>query len=203
MRKVFIPVDFGVIPMFRYFNNDWTVTNNISEASLVQFTGGADIFPGRYNRPRHKTMYLSPEREYIEMDAYHYAVEHSIPMAGICRGAQLLNALCGGDMWQHVNGHGTSHVAFNLRTEKYVKVTSCHHQCMDVSSEAEVVLHASRASFLSRMNLDMTEEVVDENIPPQVEACFYKNRGVFCWQGHPEWEDNPSLYFEFLEELFK
>lgn len=200
--KVFIPVEFGVETMFR--RRGWEIAEKIQEADLIQFTGGADISPYWYNRPKHPSMYVNERRDFVEHQAWKYATEYDIPMAGICRGAQFLNVLCGGDMWQHVDNHGSQHIARNLRTGEDVIVSSCHHQCMQVTSSAEVVLVADRASFTKRMGRNGQEETMTSSfVDPQIEACFYMNRGVFCWQGHPEWQRDPSLYFSFLEEILK
>lgn len=186
--------------MFQYCG--WDVVNSPENADLIQFTGGADIEANLYFRPRHRTMYYSEGRTAKELSAFTIGKTKKIPMAGICRGAQLLNVLLGGSMWQHVDGHGNSHTCLNLRDNSLVRVTSCHHQCMIPAPGAEVILVSNKSSVHHRMLSDGTEEILkNKDVPSQVEAWIKGN--ILGWQGHPEWEDNPVLYFKLLSEILK
>jgi gamma-glutamyl-gamma-aminobutyrate hydrolase PuuD len=199
--KVFIPVDFGVIDMF--LERGWGISKNIRDADLIQFTGGADIEAHLYNLPHHKSMYYSEGRTAKELAAYEIAKKLGKPMAGICRGAQFLNVMAGGSMWQHVNGHGMSHRMSAVRSETTVEVTSCHHQCMIPTDKADVLMVAHEASRMEKMNTDGSIDVVTGDKLETMEVLAYWDMGLFCWQGHPEWERKPSLYFSYIERLLK
>lgn len=104
----------------------------MEQSDFLQFTGGADVSPDYYNQPLHPRSSCTPARDVREALIYSRAVKLEIPMAGICRGAQFLNVMNGGTMWQHVDNHSIhgTHKATNLITGEDVMVTSTHHQMM-------------------------------------------------------------------------
>jgi putative glutamine amidotransferase len=68
-------------------------------------TGGADVDPGRYGEPVDGSRDLEPDRDELEAQAWTAAVARGLPVLGICRGLQAMNAFAGGKLVQHVEGH--------------------------------------------------------------------------------------------------
>ena len=67
--------------------------------------GGADLDPARYGRPNEGSLDIEPERDELEAAAFAIAEARAIPVLGICRGFQVMNAFAGGTLLQHVDGH--------------------------------------------------------------------------------------------------
>lgn len=65
---------------------DSEITNNIKEADLVIFTGGADVDPELYGENSGKFTRVNTGRDRIEVMTYKLAQELHIPCLGICRG---------------------------------------------------------------------------------------------------------------------
>jgi putative glutamine amidotransferase len=66
-------------------------------------TGGKDIDPARYGQaPLPQTDKPAPERDAWELALLDEALRRSLPVLGICRGAQLLNVALGGTLHQHL-----------------------------------------------------------------------------------------------------
>jgi putative glutamine amidotransferase len=66
-------------------------------------TGGADVDPGRYGQAPHPaTEGIRPERDAAEFALLAAALAAGLPVLGICRGLQVLNAALGGTLVQHV-----------------------------------------------------------------------------------------------------
>ena len=66
-------------------------------------SGGPDVDPFRYGaEPDPHTDLPTPERDAWELALVAAALEHGLPLLGICRGMQLLNVACGGDLVQHL-----------------------------------------------------------------------------------------------------
>jgi putative glutamine amidotransferase len=68
-------------------------------------TGGADLEPSRYGAPNLGSVDVEPDRDELEAAAWVAADARGIPVLGICRGLQAMNAFSGGSLLQHVEGH--------------------------------------------------------------------------------------------------
>jgi putative glutamine amidotransferase len=68
-------------------------------------TGGADLDPAGYARPNEGSRDLEPDRDELEAAAWAVAEARGVPVLGICRGLQAMNAFAGGVLLQHVDGH--------------------------------------------------------------------------------------------------
>lgn len=214
MKKVYIVGRsfFGeFVSMFQ--KRGWEIVGSIEEADVVQFTGGADIDPKFYRQHEHSTTYTAPYRDTEEYEAFIRAKQLGKFMAGVCRGGQLLNALSGGNMYQHVNGHGcglAGHNMIDIPTGRVIPVSSLHHQMM-ILGEKGILLGKSEVKR-SAVKLMMTPsheepgEVRDTAGDVEVEACYYPSTRSFCYQPHPEFmsDNHPcrEYYFEKLEELY-
>lgn len=111
-------------------------------------TGGSDVSPEIYGARRSPhTQKPHESRDLTEMLAVEAAMKRGIPVLGICRGAQMINAVNGGTLHQHVpnlkgagNYHGYGRHAIRLakrsRLAKMMGGTrrdckSLHHQAVD------------------------------------------------------------------------
>lgn len=72
-------------------------------ADGVLLSGGGDIDPVLYGEaPVREIGEISPLRDEYEITLTKYAVENSMPILAICRGAQVLNAALGGKVYQDI-----------------------------------------------------------------------------------------------------
>lgn len=177
----------------------WKVldSQSLAKADLVQFCGGADVSPVLYGEPNVASG-CDWQRDVKEMEIFEDCLQQGIAMAGICRGGQFLNVMCGGRMWQDVDGHATggTHMALDLDTGEEFEVTSTHHQMMRPSRDGDVVATAA----LATRKVDAWA-TLDGAWISDVEAVHYPQQAVFCFQPHPEFDTVPSLreqYFDYL-----
>ncbi|MEJ6654894.1 MAG: gamma-glutamyl-gamma-aminobutyrate hydrolase family protein [Pseudomonas sp.] len=68
----------------------------------VVITGGHDIDPVLYTAEPEVVPRYDPERDALETAIIDDALVHRLPLLGICRGAQLLNARRGGNLYQEL-----------------------------------------------------------------------------------------------------
>jgi gamma-glutamyl-gamma-aminobutyrate hydrolase PuuD len=69
----------------------------------VLFSGGADIDPAAYGHDPHpETTGVRADRDAGELALLTAALERDMPVLAVCRGSQLLNVACGGDLVQHL-----------------------------------------------------------------------------------------------------
>jgi len=202
--KVFIVGSYQNDYHRMFTTRGWKIVSELKDSDLVQFTGGEDVGPKLYGHARHRLTRSNPVRDYMEQIVFHRARHENIPMAGICRGAQFLNVMCGGKMWQHSEGHTTGrHMVRDLIENFEFEATSTHHQIMmphdeglivAVSNEATVKEKASDAgvaSFITRYGKEDDPEVV-----------YYMDQACLCFQPHPEFPTQKELqdiYFYYLE----
>lgn len=156
-------------------------TDRIEEADLVLFAGGEDISPKLYGEQPGRYTYFNPKRDREEIKDFSFCIKNNIPMIGICRGMQLLTALTGGRLVQHVTNHaiGRRHV---MNTEKeQVSVNSLHHQMCVLPGQATLIGWADNLSdkYLNGEN----EEIPVKEEP---EAAFWPDENIFAVQWHPE-----------------
>jgi len=169
--------------------NGWALTKHIEEADLILFGGGEDINPALYNEPVGSHTYFNNHRDLEELTDFNYAKENKIPMAGICRGMQLLTALSGGKLAQHVTNHaGPRHKVTTLDGEEIV-VNSLHHQmCFPMGHITDFVALAwtydRSAVYLDGNDTDFT---ISQKEPiMELEAVYYPNIQAVGVQWHPE-----------------
>lgn len=68
-------------------------------------SGGADVDPARYGAAVAGATGVEPERDELEAEAWAVASARSLPVLGICRGLQAMNAFAGGTLVQDLAGH--------------------------------------------------------------------------------------------------
>lgn len=185
-----------------FIERGWTIVNNPYEATLIQFTGGEDVDPSLYGEERHATTYSNPTRDAYE--SHIFRANEGKPMAGICRGGQFLHVMCGGKMWQNVDGHATlrdTHTLYLPFDNKGIQVTSTHHQMMrmDVLSHGLVLGYAKESTYReSATEVDDSEHFKDNEI-------ILHKENVLCFQPHPEYVDDNhecrDLYFDLLTRI--
>ncbi len=164
---------------------------NIDDADIFCFTGGADVHPMFYGEDALPETYFNEDRDDKEAFIYGYTLDK--PKIGICRGAQFLNVMNGGRLWQDVNNHaiGGSHDVTLVKTGEVVSgMTSTHHQQMRPSDKAEII----GVSSLSTLKKSASE-VIDRDKPDldDIEIVWYPESLSFCFQPHPEYGREPCL----------
>lgn len=158
---------------------------------LLVFTGGADLNPQLYGEVPDGAYGWNDGRDALEVAVYR-AFSGRAPMAGICRGAQLLTVMNGGRLIQHKEGHSGDHPVQVWQeggvggVESIMTLRECHHQCLLPSGEEGVDYYV------------VGRDIRDDNI----EIVYFPEERALAFQGHPEWgcATTESLFFELLEE---
>lgn len=167
--------------LFKSFG--FTVVSRPDDAALVCFTGGEDVSPSLYGDDEHRNTWANFDRDRREQRLFGTLLDKRVPMVGICRGAQFLNVMSGGRMYQHVQEHGRSHPIVDLATGETIYVTSTHHQMLLPQGKHELVavsqLRGTREWFEGQVfKRDISEQ---DN-----EVVYYENTNCLCFQPHPE-----------------
>lgn len=162
------------------------IPEDLEGVRLLVLHGGEDISPSIYgemavfaNADNHPSW-----RDIREMALVKKAVEKEIPILGICRGAQLLCAMHGGKLYQHVDHHaGKPHEI--LVGDQMILTNSYHHQMMIPDPEAVVIGATTTALSKRKYREHPKYPVVDSG--PEPEIVWFPKLKALGVQGHPEW----------------
>lgn len=171
-------------------DNAAAMRSNLKEADIVIFSGGTDISPTIYGEftVHPLTQKADRKRDSLENKIYVASLAKKKVLVGVCRGAQLLNCLNGGLLWQHVDNHtNTTHMVMytDEKGNRYgVMTTSDHHQMMRPAKHARILGVCNKATIKCTGTEDnpVTE---DEDIDPEI--VWYPRTKSLCYQPHPEW----------------
>lgn len=185
-----------------FLKNGFELEKDLSEADILVFTGGQDICPSLYGEKALKSTHFSFERDQYEIEAYKKG-DGKLKI-GICRGAQLLNVLNGGSMYQDVNNHAsTKHQIFTPISNSLIgSVNSIHHQMMIPSKEARIFAVAK----VSTERHTFSRSFLSSPFENDYEIIGYtdKDKGdSYCFQGHPEFSDEETtgIFFKILSSF--
>lgn len=194
-----------------FLNRGYKVENVYNESEppdMVVFTGGADICPFLYGERPIKVQgtetTFDANRDMREISLFK-RLPYNTAKIGICRGAQLLNVLSGGSMWQHVDNHTSNHtieIEFGSNNTKLVNVSSTHHQMMKAGTEGAVIGWAtshSKNKWDGRQHFQSKDDTIDPEI------VYYWSTHSLCFQPHPEYgpEDCTMAFFKLVEDYFQ
>ena len=170
----------------------------LPDLDLIVFCGGTDVDPRLYGEvPHHRTQPPHVQRDLNEMFLFKKFVG-KVPMFGICRGAQFLNVMNGGNLVQHTGGHGIwlTHPLYNPKTDELlttergaiVEITSTHHQVMIPGPSGKLLAIAHELD-----NPDFMEAEIVE----------YPHNACLCVQGHPEYMPRDSTGYVYVASLLR
>ena len=125
-------------------------------ADALFLPGGSDVQPLLYGSPPHPLLgAVQPDLDLFQMELIRLAIEEKMPIFGVCRGIQILNAALGGTLVQHIPAErpyiqhlATTHKRWNVhwveaspgsKLESLLggrfQTNSYHHQAPDVIAE--------------------------------------------------------------------
>ena len=165
--------------------------DDLKAGDVLIVWGGEDISPSLYNKGRSSftSARITPSRrDVIEFALMTAAKRKWIPIIGICRGAQMLCALDGNILYQHVNGHaGKGHMVNTIDNQQF-STNSIHHQMMvPVSNHVTLAWTPPRSDVYVDVDED-GEELLNNPIGIEVDPEFVHFPDVNGWaiQWHPE-----------------
>jgi gamma-glutamyl-gamma-aminobutyrate hydrolase PuuD len=167
---------------------------------LVLFTGGEDISPAAYGdtSPR-RVCITNAHRDAEEFAIARLALRYGIPMAGICRGVQLLNVFGKGTMIHHLDGHsGSHHDMYFPPLNRSIRVNSLHHQMCLPGPDGLVVGYTK--GHLSDIYIGRNDEVV-HYMGEENEAFVFPDIKAFGVQYHPEFMAAETEGYIFFWEM--
>lgn len=179
------------------------LSEELTDDSLLAFGGGNDISPTLYGEfPSERTLATTKilGRDLFEASAFNVARERQLPMLGICRGSQLLCALSGGKLIQHLNGHGRDHHIITDKNEKYW-ATSTHHQAMwpfDIKHKMIAWADTPKSNVYV-----LNDDTILSKVPVEPEIVYFPTSKSLGIQGHPEYLMPNNDFVLYCHKLIK
>lgn len=185
---------------------------NPAEIDMAIFPGGADVSPSLYNENKCSRTVCNPALDERHKKYFDAIIQHNanpenkqVLMIGICRGAQLLTALSGGRLIQHVTGHMMFNHNDEIRTsEGTIKIMGDHHQMMypyDMEPDEYELLGWSKTRGSSTYLDGNDSEIIGMKLRKEAEIVYYPKTHCLCIQAHPEWGNLDYVTHKYLNML--
>ena len=200
----------GGIPVMLPLTHDKRVIEQLLDTVQgVLLTGGHDVNPEMYGEKRMPECGTPcGERDLMESEVLKQALDRDIPVLGICRGIQFINAYLGGTLYQNLPSQHASDIEhhqkppydepvhsvnimkdsglYRLLGKETIQVNSYHHQAVK-----------EKASILSTMALSEDGLIEAVEMPDK--------RFVWAVQWHPELsfrkdENSRMIFDEFIRK---
>lgn len=190
-----------------------TSPERVEDSDIVVWQGGEDIDPSIYKQKCLPCTFPNKGRDIEDVGAYNIAIGGQL-LVGICRGAQLLNCLNGGSMWQDIDRHGGGyHTVKDFITGDTHTINSLHHQQMIIGTHGELWAYSTEST--RKMNAVRTwdkahaftehmavQNGIYEDVDPEV--AWYPATRSLCFQAHPEFghKETTDYFFDLIDRAF-
>jgi gamma-glutamyl-gamma-aminobutyrate hydrolase PuuD len=175
--------------------------SKLTKDGCLLLHGGEDISPSIYKHNNSSYCHAPStpsRRDKIEMDFIKQAQELNIPIIGICRGAQLLCAMDGGHLVQHIVGHG--HAGHNISSNIYGdlgKSNTAHHQmmCPRKTKSNKLLGYVQETLY----GFEQNDKLREYTYCPEI--IWFGEFNALAIQGHPEWMSNEDPFMKNLASI--
>lgn len=171
-------------------------------------TGGHDVSPSLYRQEKTPLCgACSPERDQMESVLLQLALQKDMPVLGICRGIQFLNAFLGGTLYQDLPSQHPSEIAHHQKPPYHIP---CHTVAILPDTPLSRLLEKDEIPVNSchhQAILDLSPDLKAMAVSPDdlTEAAYMPDK-AFVWavQWHPECshhvnEDSRKIFSAFVK----
>lgn len=164
----FTGMGVSLIPVSNFARPDESV---LKQEDLLILTGGGDL-PAKGYTDETVSVNEQKERDETEHFLFDYAIKHGVPILGICRGMQFINAMLGGKTVKNFIGKekrscGTDHV---IKSGKETLIVNHYHN-----------------DFIRIDNLaKKLAPIFTDEANGTVEICACPEKKILAFQYHPE-----------------
>ena len=181
--------------------------NEVDKVDALVVWGGEDISTSFYGEEGGTWTGADKRlsvRDKVESDAVNEAIRLGKPIIGVCRGAQLLCAMAGGKLVQHVDGHNRGDHYMQTVDGRVMEVTSLHHQMMWPFAVEHKMLGWSKHRLSPRyaFNAERVKTATEmTEVEPEV-VWFPQIKGLAI-QYHPEFAGPGEEQVQYCMELVR
>ncbi|MDO4258916.1 MAG: gamma-glutamyl-gamma-aminobutyrate hydrolase family protein [Actinomycetaceae bacterium] len=157
------------------------------QADAIVILGGEDVHPVTYGATQG---YTNEGRHWHRADRAQialvdYALRTGTPLLGICRGMQILNVACGGDLVQHIDGHLIPGILDHHRFQRHdVQLTPGSQLAAALGGQRRVEISSAHHQVAGRIGQDLRVAATSDD--GLIEAVEHEWLPVLGVQWHPE-----------------
>lgn len=160
--------------------------------------GGDDVNPVFYHDTTDlNSTYVVKEVDMLDKSVIEYAMENNKPLMGICRGLQILNVVCGGNLIQHISNN--SHK--NIKDGAYLNLNKVDHPLVALLKN-DFMINSYHHQAINNLGKGLINLGVSDGI---IELIHHEKYPIFAMQWHPEKLNTKEskILIEYLFNLTK
>ena len=196
-------IDSNLIVYDLYYAGIDSALKLIHDCDGILVSGGADVHPNRYGEDYDSSRCEETDlyRDSLEFAVINYALQHKIPLLGICRGEQILNVYMGGSLYQDIPtdvpqnvGHRRKPIDSNFHR---INILS-HNFLYDICKVDSGMANSSHHQAIKKLGKGL--EILartNDSIPEAISWSDTDGKSfLLAVQWHPEWlgKSNPLSY---------
>lgn len=184
-----------------------TQTRYLDCAGYV-IAGGVDIDPSCYGEANTASYNMEPERDTLEKEIIKHAFQAKKPLMGICRGAQMINVVKGGNLYQDardfyeyfVPANSVIGKIFSRRTIYITKDSVLLRAC----PKPKWLVNSLHHQAINRLGEGLAVTAEDDHgIVQAIENTVQADSYVLGVQWHPEFMLHRTRHRNLFRELVK
>ena len=164
----------------------------------IIISGGDDIHPSLYGGDAMAKANYDQPRDELEAELIHYALQHGLPMLGICRGSQLINVALNGSLHGDIRQQRSNTSNFGtilprktallesgsglakLVETNVLRINSLHHQAVEKTGDGLVVAALDLDHFIQAVECQQ-RNIIGVQWHPEYLVYQAKQRCLFAW----------------------
>ncbi len=201
-------LEAGGIPVIvpQFVKKPAEIATILSLSHGVMFCGGTDISPDYYKAEKHPATEISDDsRDESEFELFAQAKNQKIPIFGICRGCQLINVACGGDLFQDLPSEGGRFSQHGTDAKGSDNVYAAHRVAVKSGTKLSQIFGATDLLVNSIHHQGIKkigQELIASATAPDglVEAIEHPTDYIVGVQWHPEimWKESGNQLNPFI-----
>lgn len=175
----------------------------------ILITGGEDVYPGYYGKEYDTSRCgrFDRYRDSLEMALINLAIDHKVPLIGVCRGEQIINVALGGSLiidiptdWDTIVKHASKDWKLQWHKISVVPNTTI----ADISGKTGGTVSSSHHQAIDRLGEGLViTAYAPDSIPEAIEWASRGKQGfLMATQWHPEHMDTLSPFSAPYAGLF-
>lgn len=154
----------------------------LSYCDALLLPGGGDITPAFFGQENTRSHHIDTELDILQIKAFDYAFQNSLPILGICKGMQLINVALGGTITQHLST-ASSH-AYQGK-DQYHSTIIQKGSILDILYGTHAIVNSAHHQGIQQLGKDLT--AIQWSCQDHcIEAIIHNHFPILGVQWHPE-----------------